>query len=172
MPNHCPNKKLQGLQITLPTAPKPVASYLPARRSGNQVFISGQIPFEQGELIATGLVPSMVNMETAVRCARACTLNALACLKAEIGDLGLVTGVVRVGVFVACDPDFGGHPQIANGCSDLLVEIFGDIGKHARAAVGCASLPLNAPVEIEFLFEIADSLSEGFGVIGEESLDA
>ncbi len=154
MPNHSPNNILAQMGITLPHAPKPVASYLPARRAGNQVLISGQLPMENGSLLATGIVPTAVDVDTAAQCARICTLNALACLQSEIGDLDKVTGVVRVGVFVASDPAFGGQPQIANGCSDLLVEIFGDRGKHARAAVGCASLPLNAPVEIEFLFEV------------------
>ncbi len=155
MPNHCPNISISKLGITLPSAPNPVASYLPTRRSGNLVYISGQIPIQDGKLLATGLVPSEVDTDIATQCARACTLNALACLQAEIGDLALVTGVIRVGVFVASDPEFGGQPQIANGCSDLLKEVFGDIGRHARAAVGCASLPLNAPVEIEFLFEVS-----------------
>ncbi|MCA9304530.1 MAG: RidA family protein [Phycisphaerales bacterium] len=156
MPNHCPNNALSGLQIMLPKPPKPVASYIPARRSGNQVLISGQIPMQEGSLLATGIVPTEVDEATAGECARICTLNGLACLQAEIGDLAKVTGVIKVGVFVASDPSYGGQPKIANGCSDLLVQIFGDRGRHARAAVGCASLPLNAPVEIEFLFEVED----------------
>ena len=151
-----PNDRLNSLQITLPAAPKPVASYVPARRSGNLIFISGQIPFADGSLIATGSVPSHVSTETALTCARQCTLNALACLQAEIGDLSKVVGVIKVGVFVASDAGFGDQPKIANGCSDLLFEIFGDLGQHARAAVGVSALPLNVPVEIEFIFEIND----------------
>ncbi len=149
-----PNERLKSLHITLPDAPAPVASYVPARQSGNQVFISGQIPFTDGSLIATGSVPSQVSTETAIECARQCTLNALACLQAQIGDLSKVTGVIKVGVFVASDAGFGDQPKIANGCSDLLFEIFGEIGQHARAAVGVSALPLNVPVEIEFIFEI------------------
>lgn len=156
MTAQCPNTLLAELQIILPEAPKPVASYIPARRSGNMIYISGQIPMQHGSLLATGIVPTQVDESTASQCARACTLNGLACLQAEIGDLAKVVGVIRVGVFVASDPGFGGQPKIANGCSDLLVRIFGERGKHARAAVGCASLPLNAPVEIEFLFEVED----------------
>jgi len=147
---------LAELLIVLPVPPKPVASYVPARRSGNLIYISGQIPMQHGSLLATGIVPSQVDESTASQCARVCTLNGLACLQAEIGDLAKVVGVIRVGVFVASDPGFGGQPKIANGCSDLLVRIFGERGKHARAAVGCASLPLNAPVEIEFLFEVEE----------------
>jgi len=141
--------------VALPPAPKPVASYVPSRRSGNQVFISGQIPVANGDLLAKGSVPTETSLESATACARQCTLNALACLKAEIGDLGLVTRVVKVGVFIASEPGFGDQPKIANGCSDLLVDIFGhDIGQHARAAVGVSALPLNVPVEIEFIFEV------------------
>jgi len=156
MAAHCPNKAIAELQITLPTPPKPVASYVPTRRSGNLVLVSGQIPLLDGTLIATGIVPSQVDEAAAAECARVCTLNALACLQAEIGDLARVTGVIRAGVFVASEPGYGGQPKIANGCSDLLEQIFGECGRHARAAVGCASLPLNAPVEIEFIFEVED----------------
>ncbi|MFG0245234.1 MAG: RidA family protein [Phycisphaerales bacterium JB052] len=155
MANTHPETTLENMGIQLPDAPKPVASYIPARRSGNQIFISGQIPVAQGERLAQGHVPSRTSLEAATACARQCTLNGLACLKAEIGDLGRVTRVVKVGVFVASEPGFGDQPKIANGCSDLLVEVFGqDIGQHARAAVGVSSLPLDVPVEIEFIFEV------------------
>ena len=154
MTTNDPQITLSQLGITLPKAPKPVASYVPAKRVGNLVYISGQIPFQNGSLMSTGIVPDQVEPEAAVACARQCTINALACLQAEVGDLSCVTQVVKVGVFVACDPSFGDQPKIANGCSDLLVEIFGDKGQHARAAVGVASLPLNVPVEIEFVFEV------------------
>jgi len=151
--NH-PQNSLEQLGITLPEAPKPVASYVPAIQSGSLIYISGQIPFKDGQLFSTGIVPTQVDVDTAIECARLCTINALACLKAEIGDLTRVSKVVKVGVFVACDSEFGAQPKIANGCSDLLVEIFGNKGQHARAAVGVASLPLNVPVEIEFIFEV------------------
>ena len=150
-----PIARLASLGLTLPQAPKPVASYLPARQCGNQIFISGQIPFTNGQLLATGSVPSQTDMMTALACAKQCTLNALACLAAEIGDLAKVTRVVKVGVFVASEPGFGDQPKIANACSDLLVKVFGEqIGQHARAAVGVSALPLNVPVEIEFIFEV------------------
>ena len=149
-----PNNSLARLNITLPDAPKPVASYVPARQSGNLVYISGQIPMREGTLMATGAVPSIVSVEQAIECAQQCTLNALANLQNHLGDLSKVTGVIRVGVFVASDVGFGSQPQIANGCSDLLVEIFGDMGSHARAAVGVSALPLDVPVEIEFIFEV------------------
>ena len=152
--NH-PESTLESMGVALPQAPQPVASYVPSRRSGNQVFISGQIPVANGDLLAKGSVPTETSLESATACARQCTLNALACLKAEIGDLGLVTRVVKVGVFVASEPGFGDQPKIANGCSDLLVEIFGhEIGQHARAAVGVSALPLNVPVEIEYIFDV------------------
>jgi len=147
-------RNLARLGLTLPEAPSPVASYVPARRTGDLVHISGQIPIVDGALIATGRVPDAVDDETALRCARVCTLNALACLRAEIGDLGAIRRVVHVGVFVAASPGYTEHPKIANGCSDLLVELLGQRGVHARAAVGVASLPLGAPVEIEFIFEV------------------
>lgn len=150
-----PAAQLESMGITLPEAPKPVASYIPTRRSGNQVFVSGQIPIAAGELLAKGVVPTKTSLETATACARQCTLNALACLKAEIGDLCRVTRVVKVGVFVASESGFGDQPKIANGCSDLLVEVFGSaVGQHARAAVGVSALPLDVPVEIEFIFEV------------------
>jgi len=154
MTTKSPNEALKSLNIVLPDAPKPIASYVPARRSGNQVFISGQIPMSNGSLISAGLVPSQVSIEQALACARQCTLNGLACLQAEIGDLDRVVKAVKIGVFVASDLGFGDQPKIANGCSDLLLEIFGDRGRHARAAVGVSGLPLNAPVEIEFIFEV------------------
>ena len=148
-------QRLTDLNITLPDPASPAANYVPTRRTGNLVHISGQIPISTGTLLAKGIVPTQVDQDTAIQCARQCTLNALAALQKELGSLDQVTKVVKVGVFVAAAPDFGAQPQIANGCSDLLVEIFGqDIGQHARAAIGVASLPLNVPVEIEFLFEV------------------
>ena len=155
MSSTSPETRLTQLNLTLPEAPKPVASYIPTRRTGQQVYISGQIPISGGNLMAQGSVPSQTSPESATECAKQCTLNALACLKAAIGDLSQVKRVVKVGVFVASDPGFGDQPKIANGCSDLLVEIFGkETGQHARAAVGVSALPLNVPVEIEFVFEV------------------
>lgn len=150
-----PEDRLQQLGLALPTPPRPVAAYIPAKRYGNLIQISGQIPMREGKLITTGVVPSEVGLAEAVGCARQCALNGLAVLKAEIGELSGVTSVVRLGGFVASDPWFGDHPEIINGASELMLEVFGEIGRHARAAVGVASLPLHAPVEIEFLFEVA-----------------
>ncbi len=151
----CPiESKINELGFSLPDAPNPVASYLPAVQVGNLLYISGQIPIKHGTMIAQGSIPDQVDMQTAHQCAVQCTLNALAVAKATLGSLCNIKRVIRVGGFVACSPGFADQPKIINSCSDLLVEIFSDNGKHARAAVGSVSLPLNAPVEIEFLLEI------------------
>lgn len=152
-----PLAALQRLGLTLPTPAKPVAAYVPTRIVGNLLYISGQIPVSNGQPIARGLVPREVSIETAISCAALCTLNALAAANEVLKDRGgldAVRSVVRVGAFVACEAGFSDHPKIANGASELLVKVFGESGKHARAAVGAPSLPLNVPVEIEFLFEI------------------
>ncbi|MFN0012482.1 MAG: RidA family protein [Phycisphaerales bacterium] len=148
------DKRLAELGLTLPEPAKPVAAYIPTRLVGNLLYISGQIPSREGKLIHTGSVPSGVTLEQAQQCAHQCVLNALAAAKAALGSLDRIATVVRLGVFVACDAGFTEHPKVANGASDLLVSIFGDAGKHARAAVGAPSLPLGAPVEVEFLFEV------------------
>lgn len=145
---------LARLGLTLPPAPKPVASYVPVRRSGSLLFVSGQLPIRDGTMLAVGPVPSAVTVDAAAHAARRCVLNALAAVKAEIGDLSLVRDVVRVGVFVQSDSGFGGQPEVANGASDLLTEIFGENGRHARAAVGVNALPRNASVEVEFVFSL------------------
>lgn len=150
-----PEARLAELGLSLPTPPKPVAAYIPARRSGSLVYVSGQIPMENGSMIATGSLPNQVSMEVAHRCAVRCVLNGLAALKAEIGDLARVVKVVRVGAFVCSEPGFTDQPKVANAASELLVKVFGEAGQHARAAVGSVALPLGAPVEIEFLFEVA-----------------
>ncbi len=149
-----PEVRLQELGFTLPEVAKPVAAYVPAVRTGNLVFISGQIPIREGSLLAQGRVPNEVSMEQARECAVQCTLNALAALKAEIGSLDRVARVVRLGCFVACEPGFHEQPKVANGASELLQAVFGERGRHARAAVGSVDLPLGVPVEIEFLFEL------------------
>lgn len=150
-------ERLTEMGLTLPKPAKPVASYIPAVSVGGNaqlVFIAGQVPLREGALIAAGTVPGAVSIDQAQECARQCVLNGLAALEAEIGDLVKVRRVVRVGVFVACEHGFTEHPKVANGASDLLVALLGDAGKHARAAVGAPSLPLGAPVEVEFLFEV------------------
>jgi enamine deaminase RidA (YjgF/YER057c/UK114 family) len=146
--------ELANRGISLPEMPQPVASYIPAVavHSGSLVFVSGQLPFQNGKLMATGQVPSEVSLEQAQQCAAQCALNGLAALQQEIGDLGRVRRVVRLGGFVACPPGFGDQPKVINGASELLAELMHDSGRHARAAVGVSALPLNAPVEIEFLF--------------------
>ncbi len=146
--------RLRSLGIELPAPTPPLASYVPVRVHGGVAHVSGQLPFVGGELMAVGLVPGDVSEEQAKACARQCALNALAALRGKLGSLDGVHGVVRLGCFVACEPGFGGQPAIANGASDLLFEVFGETGRHARAAVGVASLPMNAPVEIEFTFAL------------------
>lgn len=149
--------KLANLGLSLPTPPKPVAAYIPCVRTGNLVVVSGQLPMAAGQLLATGRVPSVVDLEQAQECARQCVLNGLAILKAELdGDWSGLVKVVRVGVFVQCDDGFSEQPQVANGASQLLVDVLGDAGRHARAAVGVNALPLNAPVEVEFTFEVTE----------------
>lgn len=149
-----PEENLAALGLAVPAVAKPVASYVPAVRSGIHVFTSGQLPMREGELIATGKVGGEVTAEVATECAQQCVLNAIAAVKAEIGDLSLVKRVVKVVCFVASSPEFTGQPGVANGASDLLGRVFGDAGVHARSAVGVASLPLDAPVEIEIMVEV------------------
>jgi enamine deaminase RidA (YjgF/YER057c/UK114 family) len=150
-----PETRLASLGLVLAEPAKPVAAYIPARRAGNLLFIAGQIPLRAGKLIAEGPVPSRVSLEEARECARQCVLNGLAAARAAVGSLKAIRQVVRVGVFVCSDAGFTAQPQVANGASELLVEIFGEAGRHARAAVGSIALPLGAPVEVEFLFEVA-----------------
>lgn len=146
--------RLTELGLTLPTPPKPVAAYIACRRAGNLLFVSGQIPLWGSEMLARGSVPSQVSIEKAQECARQCVLNGLAAAKLELGTLERIKQVVRLGVFVCSDPGFTEQPKVANGASELLVSIFGDAGRHARAAVGSVALPLGAPVEVEFVFEV------------------
>lgn len=147
--------RLAELDLTLPEAPGPVAAYVPGVRSGNLIFISGQIPLVGGELIARGAVPSNVSLDDARDAARQCVLNGLAVVADMIGDLELVRRIVRVGVFVASDAGFTDQPRVANGASELLEAIFGERGRHARAAVGSVALPLGATVEVEMIVEVA-----------------
>ncbi len=150
-----PEQRLAELGLTLPEVAKPAAAYVPAVRSGSLVFTSGQLPTVDGVLPATGKVGAEVSAEDAKAMARQCALNALAAVKAEIGDLSLVVRVVKVLGFVASAPTFTGQPQVVNGASELLVAVFGDAGQHARSAVGVAALPLDAPVEVEIVVELA-----------------
>ena len=148
------SERLRELGISLPQVAAPVAAYVPAIRTGNQVWTSGQIPFVNGELAATGKVGAEVSAEDAYNYARIAALNALAAVDAFVG-IDKVTRVLKIVGFVASAEDFGGQPAVINGASELMGEIFGDAGAHARSAVGVAELPLNSPVEVEIIVEIA-----------------
>lgn len=149
-------ERLHQLQITLPKAASPVANYVPAIITGQHLIISGQLPLHDGALLLKGKLGRDISDEDGISCARTCFLNILAQAKASLnGDLSRIKRLLRLGGFVASTPEFENHARIINGASDLAVELFGEYGKHARAAVGVASLPLNAPVEIEALFEIS-----------------
>ena len=146
--------RLKEIGLSLTDAPKPVAAYIPAKQTGNLVFTAGQLPMVNGELISKGLLGQDVEIDEANKAARICTLNALAAIKSVIGDLDRIKQIVRVVGYVASVPTFTQQPAVVNGASELLLEIFGENGKHARSAVGMAVLPLNASVEIELTVEI------------------
>jgi enamine deaminase RidA (YjgF/YER057c/UK114 family) len=150
-----PEERLVELGLTLPGVVAPLASYVPAVRSGNHVWTSGQLPMVEGAMSVTGKVGAEVEPEQATELARTCALNALAAIKAELGELSAVRRVVKVVGFVASAPHFTGQPGVVNGASELLGEVFGDAGRHARSAVGVAVLPLDAPVEVEVVVEVA-----------------
>lgn len=146
--------RAQELGIKIPEAPKPVAAYVPSVISGELLHVSGQVPFREGGLGPLGLVGSDVDQETATAEARICAINILAQIRAALGSLDRVQRIVKLGVFVASAPGFSSQPAIANGASELMVEVFGEAGKHARSAVGVAMLPLNVPVEIDAIVQI------------------
>ncbi|MEU5029100.1 RidA family protein [Streptomyces milbemycinicus] len=148
--------KLAELGLTLPEVAAPLASYVPSLRSGAYVYTSGQLPMVNGKLGVTGKVGAEVTPEEAKELARICALNALAAVKSAIDDLDKVVRVVKVVGFVASAPDFTGQPGVVNGASELLGEVLGEAGVHARSAVGVAVLPLDAPVEVEIQVEVAD----------------
>ncbi len=147
--------RLKELGIVIPEVATPVASYVPAQVTGNLLYTAGQLPFFDGALLATGKVGGEVSATEAIELARVCTLNALAAAQSVLGSLDRIKQIVKVNGFVASTPDFIGQPTVLNGASELLGEIFGDVGKHARAAVGVAVLPLDAPVEVELIIEFA-----------------
>ena len=146
--------KLAELGLELPAAPKPMAAYVPTVRTGNLVFVAGQGPWLSGSESLTGKVGAEVTVEQAQEAARNCCLNGLAAIKAEVGDLGSLVRMVKLMVFVASAPGFHDQPLVANGASELLEQLLGDAGKHARAAVGVAELPFNIPVEVDFVAEV------------------
>ncbi|MER2135709.1 MAG: RidA family protein [Arthrobacter sp.] len=148
-------QRLAELGLDLPPVAAPVAAYVPAVVSGNHVYTSGQLPFIDGALPAAGKVGAEVTAEDAKAYAARCAVNALAAIKAQIGDLDRVTRIVKVVGFVASDPSFTGQPGVINGASELLGQVFGEAGSHARSAVGVAVLPLDAPVEVEVIAEFA-----------------
>jgi enamine deaminase RidA (YjgF/YER057c/UK114 family) len=153
---------LKRLEIILPTAPKPVAAYVPSIQAENLIYISGQLPSRDGKVIFTGPVPRALDVLSATQAARLATINALAVLKDAVsGDWSRVVRMVRLGVFVQSESGFAQQPQVANGASDLLLAVFGEAGRHARAAVGAAALPLNAAVEVELIVQIHSGNGEG-----------
>lgn len=149
-----PEQRIAELGLRLPEVAKPLAAYVPAVRSGSHVYVSGQLPSVDGQLLATGKVGIEIDPDQARALAARCALNALAALRSEVGELSQVRRIVKVVGFVACGPGFTGHPGVVNGASELIGEIFGDAGIHARSAVGVASLPLDAPVELELVAEV------------------
>lgn len=146
--------RLEELGLTLPPPPKAVAAYIPAIISGNWCLTSGQLPFKDGQLVAEGHVGTEVSAETAYAAAQQCALNAISVAADAAGGLDRLVRVVKVVGFVQSGPDFHGQPQVVNGASELLEKIFGEKGRHARSAVGTNALPLNAPVEVEIMFEV------------------
>lgn len=143
--------KLSELGLQLPNCPTPVAAYIPARKEGNLIYVSGQLPLVDGKLMYKGAVPTAVSLEEAREAALCCFLNGLAAA-AQVVGISKVCGLLRVGGFVQSPAGYSGQPQIINGASEVALSLFGDAGKHVRAAVGVSSLPLDAPVEIEFVF--------------------
>ena len=148
-------QKLAEIGITLPTPTAPLANYVPVVRTGNLLFVSGQVSIDGAGKIMTGKLGADVDIETGRAAARLCAINILAQVKASIGDLDKVVRVVKLVAFVNSLPDFTDQPKVVNGCSDLLVEVLGDKGRHARSAVGIAALPFNAAVEVEAVVEVA-----------------
>jgi enamine deaminase RidA (YjgF/YER057c/UK114 family) len=147
-------EKLSSLNITLPPVSGPFGAYIPIKRVGNLLYVAGQLPMKDGALLAAGQVPSKTSVDQAKLAAKQCVINALGAINSIEGSLDKLLGVVRVGVFVSSDSDFTAQPQVANGASEFLLELFGETGKHVRAAVGVNTLPLNASVEVEFIFEM------------------
>ena len=149
-----PADRLAALGLPLPPVTAPVAAYVPAVRTGPYVYVSGQLPVVDGKLPATGKVGDAVSAADAAGMARTCALNALAAAAAAAGGLEAISRIVKVTGFVASAPGFTGQPQVINGASELLIEVFGEDGRHARSAIGVAELPLNAPVEVELIAEV------------------
>ncbi|MGH8931540.1 MAG: RidA family protein [Egibacteraceae bacterium] len=156
-------QRLEALGITLPPAPPSVAAYVPTVRVGDLLFTAGQIAAGPDGLIATGKVGADVDLETATACARQCALNVLAQLREALGTLDRVRRIVKITVFVASAPSFTEQHLVANGASQLLTDVFGDAGRHARSAVGAPALPLNSPVEVDAIAEVTDLAGDSSG---------
>jgi enamine deaminase RidA (YjgF/YER057c/UK114 family) len=150
-----PEERLQELGVSLPAPAVPVAAYVPCVRTGSLVYVSGQVPVLDGKPSHLGHLGDNVDLEDGRAAARTCAVNVLAALKAELGELSRVRRVVKVTGFVASTPDFTDHPKVINAASELFGDAFGDAGRHARAAIGVASLPLGVPVEVEAIVEVA-----------------
>jgi enamine deaminase RidA (YjgF/YER057c/UK114 family) len=150
-----PEERLQELGVTLPSPAVPVAAYVPCVRTGNLVYVSGQVPAVEGRPTHVGHLGADVDLEAGRAAARTCAVNVLAALKAELGELSQVRRVVKVTGFVASTPEFTDHPKVVNAASELFAEAFGDAGRHARAAIGVAALPLGVPVEVDAIVEVA-----------------
>jgi len=151
-----PEARLAALGLALPSVPAPLAAYVSAVRTGQHVYTAGQLPMVDGKLLMTGKVGAQVSTAEAAALARTATLNALAAVASVTGGLSTVVRVVKVTGFVASDPSFTSQPQVVNGASELLLEVFGEAGRHARSAVGTAALPFDSPVEIELIVEVSD----------------
>jgi enamine deaminase RidA (YjgF/YER057c/UK114 family) len=151
-----PEERLKEMGIELPPAPNPLGSYIPAVRTGNLVFVSGMLPLKDGKLLHRGKVGSEVTVEEAREAARTAAINALSVLKAHTGGLEKVRRCVKVSGYIASSPGFTEQPMVLNAASDLMAEVFGEAGRHARAAIGVPVLPMDSPVEIEFIFEVGD----------------
>lgn len=150
-------ERLKELGITLPLAPQPLGAYLPCVRSGNLLFLSGILPLREGKLLKTGRVGESLTIEEAKEEARQVVINALSIVKATIGNLDLISRCIKLNGYIASSPDFIKHPTVLNEASELLYNIFGEAGKHARVAIGVNVLPLNSPLEVDFIFEISSS---------------
>ena len=150
-----PEARLAALGLTLPPVAAPLAAYVPAVRSGSYVYTAGQLPLSDGKLLMAGKVGAQVSVSEATALARTCALNALAAVASAAGGLSAVTRIVKVVGFVASDPSFTGQPGVVNGASELLLEVFGEAGRHARSAVGVVVLPFDAPVEVELIAEVS-----------------
>ena len=148
--------RLKELSIKIPTPPKPAGSYIPVVTTNNLAFVSGQIPMKEGKVVFEGKVPKEQSLDSAREAAKICIINGLAQLKVNLGSLDKITKFVRISGFVNSSPNFTEQPKVINAASDLLVEIFGDIAKHSRIAVGVASLPLNSTVEIDMIVEYSN----------------